>query len=52
MGKNKACENTTGSEKNHYQWFTLITQDDWTWVGGLKFFWNADSDDMWKLGGG
>ena len=31
---------------------TLITQADWTWVGGLKFCWKDYSDDMWKLGGG
>ena len=34
------------------KWFTLITQDDWTLVGGESFDQNAYSDDMWKLGGG
>ena len=32
--------------------FTLITQDDWTLVGGESFDQNAYSDDMWTLGGG
>ena len=30
---------------------TLITQDDWAWVGGESFVQNDYSDDMWKLGG-